>query len=251
VGHSFYSRQSRLSGSPANRLNNEADMSAFNRFATLLGLVLVAAHAQAVDFSFTSGVVSAAAFGNRYTTSVNDVSLTASAWSSAGRANRFATAALTLTPGVGLEVCSSQEGLNCTGSGFADALGNQNKKADDLILFTFSQAFTLQSLTLQQFGGDSDLSLWARKLGGVSTFYNNTSSVNDIKIVSLAAYTGSYDWLAIAASSINRDKFKDFAKLQSLTINPVTQPVPEAATWMTMLAGLGLVCFRVSRRMQA
>jgi hypothetical protein len=238
-------------------------MSAFNRFATLLGLVLVAAHAQAVDFSFTSGVVSAAAFGNRYTTSVNDVSLTASAWSSAGRANRFATAALTLTPGVGLEVCSSQEGLNCTGSGFADALGNQNKKADDLILFTFSQAFTLQSLTLQQFGGDSDLSLWAgsgafspaglsaRKLGGTSTFYNNTSSVNDIKIVSLAAYTGSYDWLAIAASSINRDKFKDFAKLQSLTINPVTQPVPEAATWMTMLAGLGLVCFRVSRRMQA
>lgn len=238
-------------------------MNAFNRFSTLLGFVLVSAHAQAVDFSFTSGTVSAAAFGNSYTASVSGVTLTASAWSSTGKAYRFATAALTLAPGAGLGVCNSQEGLNCTGSGFADALSNQNKKADDLILFTFSQAVTLQSLTLQQFGGDADLSLWAgtgafspaglsaSKLGGTSTSYNNTSSVNDIKSVSLAAYTGSYDWLAIAASSINKDKLADFAKLQSLTINPVTQPVPEAATWMTMLAGLGLICFRVKRRMQA
>ena len=59
---------------------------------------------------------------------------------------------------------------------------------------------------------------------------------------------GLYDWVAIAANATAIDRFADYAKLQSLTVNPVAQPVPDAATWMTMLAGLGLVGFRVSRR---
>lgn len=234
-------------------------MTAFNRFATALGFALVSVQAHAIDFSFTSGSVSAAALGNSYTTTVGSVALTASAWGSTGIGKQFATAALTLTPGAGLGVCNSSEGVSCTGN--ANALGNT--KADDLILLTFSQAVSLQTLTLQQYGGDSDLSLWAGTgtfspaglkaslLGGTATSYSNTSKVNDIKSVSLAAYTGSYDWLAIAASATNKDKWADLARLQSLTVNPVAQPVPEAATWMTMLAGLGLVGFRVSRRMQA
>ena len=233
-------------------------MTAFNRFATALGFALVSAQAHAIDFSFTSGSVPAAALGNSYTATVGGVTLTASAWGSTGIGKQFATAALTLTSGAGLGVCNSREGVNCTGN--ANALGNTN--ADDLILFTFSQAVNLQTLTLQQYGGDSDLSLWAGTgtfspaglkaslLGGTATTYNNTSKVNNIKSVSLAAYTGSYDWLAIAASATNKDKWADLARLQSLTVNPVAQPVPEAATWMTMLAGLGLVGFRVSRRMQ-
>jgi len=243
-------------------------MTAFNRFATVLGFALISVQAQAVDFSFTSGTVSAAALGNSYTASAGGVTLAASAWSSTGRAGQFQTAALTLTPGAGMGACNRIEGVDCSASNFDGALGNNtdrnnsNTTASDLILFSFSSAVNLRSLTLRQYGGDSDLSLWAgtgtfspaglkaRLLEGTATSYNNTSNVNTIKSVSLAAYTGSYDWLAIAASVTNPDRFADLARLQSLTINPVAQPVPEAATWMTMLAGLGLVGFRVSRRMQ-
>ena len=234
-------------------------MTAFNRFATVLGFALASTQAHAIDFSFTSGSVSAAALGNNYTATASGVGLTASAWGSTGIGKQFATAALTLTSGAGLGVCNSREGVSCTGS--ASALGNTN--ADDLILLTFSQAVSLQTLSLQQYGGDSDLSLWAGSgsfspaglkaslLGGSASTYSNTSSANTIKSVSLAAaYPGTYDWLAIAASATNKDKWGDLARLQSLTVNPVAQPVPEAATWMTMLAGLGLVGFRVSRRMQ-
>lgn len=234
-------------------------MTALNRFATALGFALVSAQAHAIDFSFTSGSVSAAGLGNSYTTTVGGVTLTASAWGSTGIGKQFATAALTLASGAGLGVCNSSEGVNCTGN--ASALGNTN--ADDLILFTFSQAVSLQSLSLPQYGGDSDLSLWAGSgsfspaglkaslLGGSASTYSNTSSVNDIKTVSLAAaYPGTYDWLAIAASATNKDKWGDLARLQSLTVNPVAQPVPESATWMTMLAGLGLIGFRVSQRTQ-
>lgn len=233
-------------------------MNAFYRFAAVLGFALASAQAHAVDFSFTSGTVSAVALGNSYTATVNGVTLMASAWSSTGQANQFATAALTLTPGAGMGVCNSKEGVNCSSKNFTDALDNTG--ADDLILITFSQAVSLQSLSLQQYGGDSDLSLWAGNgafspaglkaslLGGTATSYNNASNVNNIKTVSLAAYTGSYDWVAIAANATAIDRFADYARLQSLTVNPVAQPVPDAATWMTMLAGLGLVGFRVSRR---
>src|SRR5574340_1166781 len=134
-------------------------MTPFNRFAAVLGIALVSAQAHAVDVSFLSGAGLAQRYGNRYTATADGLTITASAWSSTGRANRFEQAALTLTPGVGLGVCSSQEKAGCTAGNFADALGN--KGADDLILFTFSSAVTLQSLSMVQLGGDSDLSLWA------------------------------------------------------------------------------------------
>jgi len=233
-----------------------AHMTRFNRFAALLGVALVSTQAHAVDVSFTSGAGLAQSYGNTYTATTDGLTVSASAWSSTGRANQFAQAALTLTPGVGLGVCSSQEKVGCTAKNFADALGN--KGADDLILFTFSSAVTLQSLSMIQFGGDSDLSLWAGagafspaglKAGqmGTATLYDNTSNVDGIRDVNLASFTGSYDWLAVAARIGQND---DFAKLRALTITPVAQPVPDAAPWMTMLAGLGLVGFRVSRRRQ-
>lgn len=229
-------------------------MTPFNRFAAALGIALISAQAHAVDFSFTSGAGLAQSSGNSYTATVEGLTITASAWSSTARGNRFEQAALTLTPGFGLGVCSSQEKANCTARKFADAL--DNKGADDLILFSFSSAVNLQSLSMIQFGGDSDLSIWAgigtvNPAGltasglGPATLYDNTSKADIVKTVSLATLTGSYDWIAVAARISQNN---DFAKLKSLAVNPVAQPVPEAATWLTMLAGLGLIGFRVSRR---
>lgn len=228
-------------------------MNAFNRYAAILGFALASAQAQAVEFSFTSGAaVSPAAFGNTYIATTDGLTLAASAWSDTAwskkaRANLFESAALTVVPGFGMGVCNQDGKLNCTSKNNDDALGN--KGADDLVLFSFSSKVSLQSLTMCQVGTDSDLSLWAgigtfspdgmkSSAIGTATLYQNTNTVAGIRIVDPSAFTGSYDWLAVAARIGHTD---DFAKLQSLTVTPVVQPVPDAATWMTMLAGLGLV----------
>ncbi len=224
-------------------------MNVFSRLAALLGIALVAAQAQAVDFSFTPapGTLGQGT-GNSYTDTVSGLTITATAWSNANRAEKFQTATLSVAND-GLGVCT---GFNCT-TGMLDNGGS----GSDMILFSFSSAVTLQSLSLVQFGSDSDLSVWAgtgstfspnnkkpTKLG-TATLIDNNNSVAGIRNVSLAAFTGSYDWIAVAARI---GQTNDLAMLKSLTVNPVAQPVPEAATWMTMLAGLGLVGFAVSRR---
>lgn len=238
-------------------------MNALNRYAAILGFALVSAQAQAIEFSFTSGAaVSPVAFGNTYSATTDGLTLAASAWSDTAwskktRTNLFESAALTIVPGFGMGVCDQDGKLNCTSKNNDDALGN--KDADDLVVFSFSSKVSLQSLTTYQVGTDSDLSLWAGSGAfspdgmrssaiGTATLYQNTNTVAGIRIVDLSTFTGSYDWLAVAARIGDKN---DFAKLQSLTVTPVTQPVPDAATWMTMLAGLGLVSFAVKRRTRA
>ncbi|HUX29869.1 MAG TPA: PEP-CTERM sorting domain-containing protein [Thiobacillus sp.] len=218
-------------------------MNAFIRYAAILGLTLLSAQAQAIEFSFVSGAVVPDAYGNVYTTTVDGLTLTASAWSSTGKRGAFETAELEIDSGSGLGVCNRDEKINCADKKNSQAL--DNKGANDLILFDFSSAVSLQSLTTYQAGKDSDLSLWA----GTGTFSPDgmTSSAfgTAVQTGDLSTFTGSYDWLAVAARIGDKD---DFVKLQSLTVTPVTQAVPDAATWMTMLAGLGLVGFAVNRR---
>lgn len=224
-------------------------MNAFNRVATILGIALFAAQAQAMDFSFepAPGTLTQGN-GNSYIDTVSGLTITATAWSNANRAQKFQTATLSVAND-GLGVCT---GFNCT-TGMLD----NSSGGSSMILFSFSSAVTLQSLSLVQFGSDSDLSVWAgtgstfspnnkkpTKLGTASLI-DNSNSVAGIRNVSLAAFDGSYDWIAVAARI---GQTNDLFKLKSLAINPVAQPVPEAATWMTMLAGLGLVGFAVSRR---
>lgn len=229
-------------------------MNVVNRFAAILGLALASVQAQAVDFSFTSGSAVSPALGNVYTATVSGLTISTTAWATTAPKSRFEAAALNLGSS-GMGVCNAAEGAGCTG-GTVSALDSSG--ANDLILFRFSGAVSLQSLTMLQSGGDSDLRMWAgtgtfspsglkiNQLTGTATTYSNTSNVNGSRTVSLAAYTGSYDWLAISA--FGKDRLADYVKLQSLTATPVAQPVPDAASWMTMLAGLGLVAFRVSRR---
>jgi len=230
------------------------NMTSLNRFAAVLAFALFSSQVQAAEFSLLSGTVTPEAYGNSYTATVDGLSLTASAWSTTGKRNAFETAALELAPGFGLGVCNRDEGLNCGTWKNAQALGN--KGADDLILFRFSSPVSLNTLSTLQFGGDSDLSLWAGSGAinlngmtpdtlGTASLYSNTRNTDTTRSVSLASFGGTYDWLAVSAR-IGQNN--DFAKLQSLMVNPVAQPVPEASTWMTMLAGLGLIGFAVGRR---
>ena len=235
-------------------------MNAVNRFAGVLGFALVSAQAQAVDFPLTSGALSSTVAGNTFTSidTATGLTIQTSAWSSTANGRKFEAATLTVaTDGMG--VCNSAE-LNCT-PGNLGSLGNN--AASDLIVFRFSGLVSLNSLTLQALG-DNDLSLWAGagafspagksagQLGGAAFYNNNPSDVNGISNVSLTAFTGTYDWLAVATSVKNIDPI-DLVKLKSLTVAPATvaQPVPEPDTWTTMLAGLGLIGFAVSRRRQA
>jgi MYXO-CTERM domain-containing protein len=226
-------------------------MTFINRFAVLLGLALFSAQAQAVEFSFVSGTVTPDAWGNSYSATVDGLTLTASAWAGTGRRDAFETAALSMQSG-GLGVCNRDEGLHC--DTYSRALDNRG--AADLILFRFSRAVGLDTLTLRQAGSDSDLSVWAGSgaidLNGMARDALGTATMispaGDDAIRSAALggpFTGSYDWLAVSARLNQRN---DFANLLALSVVPVSQPVPEAGTWAMLLAGLGLIGFVVRRR---
>lgn len=216
----------------------------YKPYAALLGLALASAQAQAVDFAFTSVT-------GTLTDALSGLTVTASAWSGTATGNQFESATLSYSTN-GLGVFSSGENKQANN---ADALSN--KSATELVLFSFSSAVSLQSLVTYQAGKDSDLNLWAgtgafspsgllpSALPGSAAQFDNSINANGIRTVDLSTFAGSYDWLAISARLAQSD---DFVKLTSLAVTPVAQPVPDAATWMTMLAGLGLVGFAVNRR---
>lgn len=152
-------------------------------------------------------------------------------------------------------VCNRDEGLNCSSTKNKHALDNNGP--DDLILFAFSSAVQLDTLELLQFGGDSDLIVWAGtgtldpdglkpdNLGSAITI-NNTLGSNTTRIYDLNTLFGNaYTWLAVSALV---GASNDYVKLQSLAVAPVSAPVPEAETWAMLLAGLGMIGFAVRRR---
>ena len=229
-------------------------MIAFNRILAVLGLVLASTQAQAVpiSFSFVSGLGSlTSGIGNSYTYTTSGVTLTATAWwtpyKGGGKSGNFQTATLSSDPLYGLGVCPTS---SCATSTLDNASGGSG-----MILFSFSSPVSLQALNLQQFNTDSDLSLWAgtgslnpltkspSKLNAATPF-DNTNALPGSRTVNLTSFSQTYNWIAVAASIGQLD---DFAKLTSVT---VTTPVPETATWVTMLAGVGLVGFRVRRRIR-
>ena len=226
----------------------------FTLRSALLATVLLSTQAAATEFSFLSGNPAPETFGNSYSQTLDGLTTTATAWSTTGHGNKYETAELEIYSGYGMGVCNRDEGVNCSSRGNMHALDNDG--ADDLIVFSFSSSVQLNNLTLLQFGGDSDLSLWAgtgslnlaglkpNSLGSEILAVNN-SAIDNIKTVDLSAFVGTYDWLAVSARLTQKD---DFAKLTALNVQAVTTPVPEADNWVLLLAGLGLVGFAVRRR---
>lgn len=226
----------------------------FTLRSAVLATVLLSTQAAATEFSFISGNPAPEAFGNSYTQTLDGLTTTVSAWATTGHGNRYETAELEIYGGYGMGVCNRDEGINCSSNSKTHALDNDG--AVDLVLFSFSKSVQLNNLTLLQFNGDSDLSLWAGtgslSLAGVKssilggeTLAANTSYLNTIKTVDLSSFVGTYDWLAVSASLLQAN---DFAKLRTLNVQAVATPVPEADTWTLLLAGLGLVGFAVRRR---
>lgn len=235
-------------------------MNVSSKWATFVGLLILSAQVQAVEFSFLSSPAITKTFGNTYSSTIDGLTLTATAWSTTGRHGQLQTAQLGVYSGYGMGVCNRDEGRNCSSRYGQHTLDNRG--ADDLILFTFSSAVQLDALSYKQYGGDSDFSMWAgtgdlalngskpHQLGA-ATLFNNNARAHSIRSLALGdAFDGSYDWLIVSAR-IGQDN--DFMKLRGLTVTPIgiigpVTPVPEADTWTLMLAGLGLVGWAVRRR---
>ncbi len=223
-------------------------MNTLSKLTATFSLALLSTYAQAggshhgtpkptvTTYSFTSGTVGPEEFGNSLVQVLDGVTLTTTAWSTTGSGNTFRTAELEIYSGYGMGVCNRNEGVNCSDTNSAHALDNNG--ADDLILFSFSGPVQLDSLSLMQFGGDSDLSVWAgtgsinpngltpAALGTATLIGGNYS--NGTRSIDLGSVLGgNYTWLAVAAR-IGSDN--DYAKLRSLTVDPVTAPIPEAET---------------------
>lgn len=227
--------------------------------SALLFTALLSTQASAVEFSFLSGNPAPENFGNVFSQTVEGITATATAWSTTGNHGRYQTAELEVYNGWGMGVCNRDEGVNCSDTNMMHAL--DNKGADDLVLFRFSQLVSLGSLSLRQYGvnyntqGDSDLSVWAGvgvinpdglKPSGLGTAITiNRNVPNGTYAVPLSALIGNYDWLAVSAR-IAHDN--DFLKLRSLTVTPTT-PVPEPETYAMLLVGLGLVAYAARRRL--
>lgn len=241
-------------------------MTAFNRIIAVLGLVLASTQAQAVpiSFSFVSrlGTLTQGS-GNSYTYTdpTSGVALTATGWwtpykpGKSGGSGNFQTATLSSDSlYAGLGVCAGT--TSCATGTLDNASGGSG-----MILFSFSAPVSLQALNLQQFNSDSDLNLWAgtsplkvsstnpSKLDGsaVALSINNIDALPGSRSINLTSFSGTYNWIAVAAGIGQID---DFAKLTSLTVATPTTPVSETATWVTMLAGVGLIGFRVRRRIR-
>lgn len=240
-------------------------MNALSKLATFLSLLALSAQVQAIEFSFLSNPATPQAFGNTYSSTIDGLTLTATAWSTTGKRGKLQTAELEIYPGFGMGACNRREGVNCSTKNRQHSL--DNKSADDLILFTFSSSVQLDALIYQQLGKDSDFSLWAgtgdislngmkTRALGAATLFNNNNRASTFRSLDLdTALSGNYDWLIVAAR-IGQEN--DNAMLRSLMVNPVgqlinpitpvVQAVPEAETWAMLLVGLGLVGFAVRRK---
>jgi PEP-CTERM motif len=166
--------------------------------------------------------------------------------------------------GSGLGATSSDE----NGSGNTHTLDNQNRR--DFLIFQFDQAVRLESATFSPFalsgqGNDTDFtvgfgttalaanaslnlngasfSTLSSLFGGGFTNYTGGSGTNT-KSLSLANSYGNI-WM-VGASFANPDNTLDSFKLSQL--QATTAPVPEAATWMMMIAGFGVVGASLRRK---
>jgi hypothetical protein len=227
-------------------------MTAISR-STLILTALLSAPAGAIEFQLHGGSVSGG-FGNARTQTLEGVSVTATAWSTTGRGNRYQTAELGVFGTLGMGVCNRDEGPGCGARDASHALDNAAGK--DLILFSFSAPVRLGGLTLAQIGTDSDLSLWAGTTTpdlegskssslGAATHADSRLTGYQMKTVDLSGFSGQYNWLAVSSRLAQAN---DIARLHKLTVYAPVTPVPEADTWAMLMAGLGLVGYTVRRR---
>jgi PEP-CTERM motif len=234
-------------------------------------LVPSVASAATVIFGLTGLTASGNTAGNFATQTLSlgagqgNVTMRVSAWSLSGTSGTgtMQTSILGIF-GSGLGATSSDE----NGGGNTHTLDNQNRR--DFLIFQFDKAVRLDSATFTPFAltgqsADTDFSVafgttalasnaalnfngasyaqFTTLFGGGLTNYTGGTATNT-KSLSLVNSYGNI-WM-VGASFANPDNTLDSFKLSQL--QATTAPVPEAATWMMMIAGFGIVGASLRRK---
>jgi PEP-CTERM motif len=216
------------------------------------------------DFTGSGGTLGGSSpFGDTRTYTNGIYSVTASSFSLPGDlSGDFTTAQLNQYNTLGLASCNQGEGAHC---------GAPDHQVDnhgyvDFVLFTFNTVVDPASIVINPYGYyDSDVTYWIGNgstnlstialagLGGAGfgSRYDDNDPTNGsstaARTVSLLGGTGNELLIAARLSGNDADRYLDYFKIQSLTVDTV---VPEPATFGLAglaLAGLGLL----RRRTQA
>lgn len=237
----------------------------FRVFGGLLAGLLVAvspAYADPVTWNLT-GSGGEGSWGNVRTFLMGGVTVTATAWGyTYGSSDNALQSAALGQWSTGLGVCNRQEGLSCgSPSHQVDNVG-----ADDFVLFTFSTAVDITSLTIDPYGTwDRDVSYWVAatltnaNLGGVnyaglagrgfgarqdltSGASGNPLNVSPIVggLVTALLFGGRVE----AESSSN--SYQDRFKIAAITADVPRRSVPEPTS--LLLLGAGFFSLAASRK---
>ena len=212
----------------------------------LLAGTSLSAMAATITFNFTSsgGTQSGSGYSNQRVYSSGGITLTVTGFSTTGSNNTLDRANVGQWSGAGLGVCSTTDGgANCSDPNHqVDNLGDQ-----DFVLFQFSLPVDPTSVTINPYGYyDRDVRYYVNSAAlslatvdaslpsAVGTEFNDYDSQNgssqSARSVALGGSTSVLTLLVgtpnLSNSSSNPDKFKDFFKIESLTINYTAAPPP-------------------------
>ncbi len=225
----------------------------------LLFAALAACSLQAaiVHFDTGNGTQSGSGFTNSIFFNAGDFTVTATAFSLLNNGDTFSNAQLGQYS-TGLGACNSNEGLYC---GSPDHQFD-NGGSRDFLLLVFSQAVTINSVTIDPYApsnADRDVAYF---LGNVSTplDLNGTTlaqlvglgfggEIDNNGTQSLAPRTvdinaGTYNALLFGTKDPTTDSYDDYFKVYALDAGVPTSDVPEPGSMVligTGLVGLGLI----------
>ncbi|WP_375404756.1 PEPxxWA-CTERM sorting domain-containing protein [uncultured Sphingomonas sp.] len=217
----------------------------------VLATLALATPAGAASVSFTGNSPTSGTFGNSYTTSSGGVGVRATAWSG--------STALSVPEQVYLGTYSS--GLGVTNRFEGNGVANNSHVTDnigsfDFVALTFSRAVTLTGITRNGFsvsgGASTDTDAWISygelnpAAGVAAQFAGFTSRGFEVAGGSgFGTAAAATTWL-VGASRLASDRDDGF-KLGAVSFD-VVAPVPEPATWLSMILGFGLVGGVMRRR---
>ena len=234
-----------------------------HKLAGMVCALALTAGATTITFNFTGSggtLGGSSPFGDTRTYTNGIYSVTARSFSLPGDlSGDFTTAQLNQYNGLGLASCNQGEGAGCG----APEHQVDNHVNIDFVLFTFNMVVDPASIVINPYGTyDRDVTYWIGNgstnlatigLAGLagagfgSRIDDNSTSSSSARTVSLGGGAGNELLFAARLPGNDADRYLDYFKIESLTVDTV---VPEPATFGLAglaLAGLGLL----RRRTQA
>ena len=243
-------------------------------FVSLVSLLSASTALAATTWDFRTGAsgisqtVVGSAWGNTRTFTIGSDSVAVTAWADDGTVPAMSyRTAHSGQYDTGLGICNRSEAIVAGSLALCDQDGGVRDQVDnvgnnDFMLFVFSSAQTMQSITIDPYGAfDRDVSYWVGNVSGTINltgltvanlaglgFGPQTDSFNGIGDPPLTINLGNVTGNAILFSAVfppnaNADKFK----IQSMVTTPTTNVVPVPAALWLFASALGALSAARSR----